>query len=73
MHAHTTRSVGRRKTAVARVMLVPGTGKITINNRTLENFFPLETQRADVVKPLDVFLDELRECGHVMRIAVCSG
>jgi small subunit ribosomal protein S9 len=54
MHPHATRSVGRRKTAVARVILVPGTGKITINNKPLEKYFPLETLRADVVKPLDV-------------------
>jgi small subunit ribosomal protein S9 len=53
MHAHTTTAVGRRKTSVARVILLPGTGKITINRRTLENFFPIETLRADVLKPLD--------------------
>jgi small subunit ribosomal protein S9 len=33
--------------------MVPGTGKITVNRRALENFFPLETLRADVVKPLE--------------------
>jgi small subunit ribosomal protein S9 len=54
MHPHITRSVGRRKTAVARVMLVPGSGKIVINSKPLEKYFPLETLRADVVKPLDV-------------------
>jgi small subunit ribosomal protein S9 len=53
MHAHTSTAVGRRKTSVARVILLPGTGKITINRRTLENFFPIETLRADVLKPLD--------------------
>lgn len=54
MHTHTTTAVGRRKTSVARVILVPGTGKITVNRRTLENFFPLETLRAEVLKPLEV-------------------
>jgi small subunit ribosomal protein S9 len=53
MHAHMTTAVGRRKTSVARVILQPGTGKITINRRTLENFFPIETLRADVLKPFD--------------------
>jgi small subunit ribosomal protein S9 len=48
-----TTAVGRRKTSVARVILLPGTGKITINRRTLEEFFPIETLRADVLKPLD--------------------
>jgi small subunit ribosomal protein S9 len=54
MHTHTTTAVGRRKTSVARVILAPGTGKITVNRRALENFFPLETLRADVLKPLEV-------------------
>lgn len=53
MHAHTSTAVGRRKTSVARVILLPGTGKITINRRSLENFFPIETLRTDVLKPLD--------------------
>ncbi len=34
------RATGRRKTATARVRLVPGTGKITINGRPLEDYFP---------------------------------
>jgi small subunit ribosomal protein S9 len=53
MHAHTSTAVGRRKTSVARVILLPGTGKITVNRRPLEEFFPIETLRADVLKPLD--------------------
>ena len=36
---------GRRKKSVARVRLVPGTGKVVINNREIENFFGLETLR----------------------------
>jgi small subunit ribosomal protein S9 len=36
---------GRRKTAVARVRLAPGAGKITINGRPIENYFVLEAQR----------------------------
>jgi small subunit ribosomal protein S9 len=45
---------GRRKTAVARVRLATGSGKITVNRRTFENYFPLETLRAVVVQPLTV-------------------
>ena len=43
---------GRRKTAVARVRLAAGTGKITVNGRAFENYFPLETLRATVSQPL---------------------
>jgi small subunit ribosomal protein S9 len=43
---------GRRKTSVARVFLRPGSGTITVNNRTFENFFPTESARATVRQPL---------------------
>ncbi len=43
---------GRRKTAVARVRLAPGSGKITVNGKPLENYFTLDTQRALVTQPL---------------------
>ena len=43
---------GRRKKSVARVRLVPGTGKVVINNREIENFFGLETLRMIVNQPL---------------------
>jgi small subunit ribosomal protein S9 len=45
---------GRRKTAVARVRLASGTGKITVNGRALENYFTLETQRSTVTQPLTI-------------------
>ena len=45
---------GRRKTAVARVRLAPGSGKITINRRPFESYFPLDTQRTTVSEPLTV-------------------
>ena len=45
-------STGRRKQAVARVRLRPGTGVITVNKRPLENYFPSETHRMIVTKPL---------------------
>ena len=45
---------GRRKTAVARVRLATGTGKITVNGRAFENYFPLDTLRGVVSHPLTV-------------------
>ena len=47
-------TVGRRKTAVARVKLMDGSGKVTVNGRTIETYFPLETHRQEVLKPLQV-------------------
>jgi small subunit ribosomal protein S9 len=44
---------GRRKTAVARVRIRRGTGKITINNRPLEDYFRVERNRALVNRPLE--------------------
>lgn len=45
---------GRRKTSVARVRLAPGTGKIVVNHRPFETYFPLDTQRATVTQPLTI-------------------
>ncbi len=42
---------GRRKTSVARVRISPGTGKITVNKRPFEVYFPLESQRMSVQQP----------------------
>jgi len=43
---------GRRKTAVARVRMAAGSGKITVNGRALENYFVVESQRGLVTQPL---------------------
>ena len=45
---------GRRKTAIARVRLAPGAGKITVNGRAFDVYFPLETLRSTVSQPLTV-------------------
>jgi small subunit ribosomal protein S9 len=45
---------GRRKTAVARVRLATGSGKITVNGRAFDTYFPVETLRATVLQPLTV-------------------
>ncbi len=46
------RGTGRRKKAIARVRLVPGTGKIVINKRNLEDYIKYETLRVLVKEPL---------------------
>ena len=43
---------GRRKSSVARVYLVPGNGNITINKRSLDEYFGLETLKVVVKQPL---------------------
>jgi len=45
---------GRRKTATARVRLKPGSGRITVNERALDEFFGRETGRMIVRQPLEV-------------------
>ena len=44
--------MGRRKEAVARVRLVPGTGNFQLNGRALEEYFPARTHRMIVASPL---------------------
>jgi len=46
------RATGRRKTSVARVILRPGEGKIEVNGRSAESFFPSEAMRMEVQQPL---------------------
>ncbi len=47
-------AVGRRKQAIARVRLVPGTGVITINGRTFEDYFPNKLHQQLVTDPFTV-------------------
>ncbi|MBU0553701.1 30S ribosomal protein S9 [Myxococcota bacterium] len=44
-------AVGRRKAAVARIYLRPGTGQITVNGRSFEDYFPRETGRMVIMQP----------------------
>ncbi|MEJ5350467.1 MAG: 30S ribosomal protein S9 [Melioribacteraceae bacterium] len=46
--------VGRRKTSVARVYLRNGSGKVTINEREFENYFPLKEHRDNILLPFVV-------------------
>ena len=54
MPASTYYGTGRRKSSTARVHLTPGSGKITINERTIEEFFGRETGRMIVRQPLEL-------------------
>ena len=45
---------GRRKSSVARVYIMPGTGKITINKRDIDDYFGLETLKLIVRQPLEL-------------------
>lgn len=47
-------AIGRRKEAVARVRLRPGSGKFSINGRGFEEYFPRETHRIAVLNPFKV-------------------
>ncbi|HOI46644.1 MAG TPA: 30S ribosomal protein S9 [Bacilli bacterium] len=47
-------ATGRRKSSVARVRLVPGTGKFTINDRNFVEYIPSAATRLDVLQPLNL-------------------
>jgi small subunit ribosomal protein S9 len=51
---NTIRSTGRRKTAVASVRLMPGSGAITVNSRSLEDYFPRDTARMRILEPFEL-------------------
>ena len=46
--------VGRRKNAVARVILRSGSGNVTVNKKEIEKYFPLKTNRDDVLLPFTI-------------------
>lgn len=47
-------ATGRRKSSVARVRLLPGTGKITINKKDLEEYFPTDIVKREAKRPFEV-------------------
>ncbi len=61
--SETQYATGRRKTSAARVYLTTGSGAITVNGRTLDNFFGRETARMVVRQPLET-------CGLVGRVDI---
>jgi small subunit ribosomal protein S9 len=58
---------GRRKSAVARVYLMPGGGDITVNNKPVDTFFSRETGRMIVRQPL-VLIDKLNEFDILVNV-----
>ncbi|MSQ79664.1 MAG: 30S ribosomal protein S9 [Flavobacteriaceae bacterium] len=48
-----TATSGRRKTAVARVFMTPGSGSITVNQKPFEQYFPVPNDRAEVMLPFE--------------------
>ncbi len=48
------KGLGRRKSSIAKVRLVPGSGKITINDRTPEQYFPNNLVIQDMEQPLEI-------------------
>jgi len=68
--AYLAQSVGRRKTAVARVYAAKGTGIITVNHRELTNYFPKATSRYVVQQPLNLLnIGDMYD----FKINVCGG
>jgi small subunit ribosomal protein S9 len=47
-------ATGRRKTSVARVWIRPGSGRIVVNRRAFEDYFPRETLRMIIAQPLQI-------------------
>ena len=47
-------ATGKRKTAIARIYMRPGSGRILVNQRVFEEYFPMETTRNLVRKPLEL-------------------
>jgi small subunit ribosomal protein S9 len=46
-------ATGKRKTAIARIRLMPGGGSITINQRAFEDYFPRDTSRMRIMEPFE--------------------
>jgi small subunit ribosomal protein S9 len=47
-------ATGRRKNAIARTWVKPGSGEIIINNRPVEQYFPIETTREEMIQPFKI-------------------
>ena len=48
------RGTGRRKSSVARVILIPGNGKVTVNGKDVREYLPFETLVSDLTQPLAI-------------------
>ena len=63
-------ATGKRKTSIARVWMKPGSGEITINKRTMEEFFGRETSKMVVRQPLELTENEGK---FDISVNVCGG
>ncbi len=61
-------ATGRRKQAVSSVRLRSGNGKIDVNGKTLEQYFPLEVQRATILAPLKM-LGDVNNFDLIIRVS----
>src|SRR6266516_5105814 len=68
-HVQRWYATGKRKTALARVWLQPGTGTVAVNRRSLETYFPRETSRLVVMQPFEV----TEQAGHFDVFATLAG
>ena len=59
---------GRRKKSIARVYLIPGTGKITINKRDIDEYFGLETLKVVVRQPLSSNREQLINLMYLVNV-----
>jgi small subunit ribosomal protein S9 len=59
MATNLIQATGRRKTAIARVRLIPGEGPIQVNERNMEDYFPIDVLRMVVERPL-ILTDKLK-------------
>ena len=63
-------AVGRRKVAIARVRMKPGTGEFVVNDRTLDEYFGRETSKMILKQPLEV-VEQLNKVD--IAVIVCGG
>lgn len=47
-------ATGKRKTAIARIWMRPGSGKITVNEREVDQYFPIETAKVMIYQPFEL-------------------
>ena len=64
-------TVGRRKTAVARVKLTEGSGKVTVNKKDLEKYFPIDLLREEVLRPFLATSTKFRPPRSRPKISSC--
>ena len=74
MSAPIVQATGRRKRSVARVRLRSGAGNVTVNGRTVEDYFPSRSHRVHILEPLTVTATEGRyDVDATIHGGGCSG